>query len=449
MVSSGYGYRCRRISFAVSSEKMWFFILVQSLFLFEHRTKTLIYREKYLIPIQNEVGNVKMRGSISIPIIILFFCILSANVTPGFLDTQDTECCVASQTNFLPGDRNNGGSLTTFKDGSAEKDVWFSRAGFNDSVEITLPTGINITAASMVVEGKPLGGEMTREISFNDTVNSSAWWGGSGGAPVGNPSNYQDNAYVITSYVALKNRDDIRLRTQNVAGQYAYQHFSFHLPFNELTSFEVLYEGGGMAVPEMGFATSGIKLYIYHVSGSRWDQVDLFTSGEVWDERTLRRVYEADPGNYVDVSGNIHLVATTYVGGAGLTAWLDTDFVHLMVTGWNPDAYPTDPSLNVGSRGSEEWEHQGELTGEVTINDTHGFRASLQEILDDGQRLDSVNISFSLYSANPSIIGLKELMIEYEIIPQNQPFSFKLHKSQLHSRYINLTNHSHKPPGEV
>ena len=363
------------------------------------------------------------RGFRSILIFSLFFGLFFACITPGTFDTRnaiygnDGPNCF--EVSFVNG--NTRGSLTTFKDGSSEKDVCFAQAGFNDTVEINLPTRINITAASMVVEGKPLGGEVTKEMSFNDTVNSSAWWGGTGSAPVGPPSDYKDNAYLIASYVALKNRDDIRLRTQNVVGQYAYQQFSFHMPMNDVTSFEVLYEGGGMAVPEMGFATSGIKLYIYHVSGSRWDQVDLFTSGEVWDERTLGGVYQANPVNYVDVSGNVHLVATTYVGGTGFTAWVDTDFIHLMVTGCNPDAYPTDSTLNVDARGSNEWEHQGELTGQVTINDTHGFRASLQEILDEYRSGDTLNISLSLYSANPSMIGLKELMIEYDMIPQNRP----------------------------
>ncbi len=317
--------------------------------------------------------------------------------------------------------RADTGAITTFKDGSSQKDVWFPEGGTNDTAEINLPTSITITEASMVLEGKPLGGSITQELSFNDTVNSSAWWGGTGGAPTGSPSDYKDNAYLVASYVELKNRDDIRLRTLDVKGEYAYQHFSFHQSFSDVTSFDILYEGGGMAVPEMGFATGGIKLYIHDASGPSWEMVDQFTPGEVWDERVLARTYNMNVMDYIDQQGNIHLVATTFIGGPGLTAWVDTDFINIMITGSKQDAYPMDPYLNVGGIGPKEWEHEGAFTGAVTINNTYGFRISLQELIDQEEQNENIDIFLSLYSAGPGVIELKELMIEYEIIPENQP----------------------------
>ena len=318
-------------------------------------------------------------------------------------------------------DRADTGTVTTFKDGCSEKEVRFLEGGTNNTVEINLPTGITITEASMVLEGKTLGGSITEELSFNDTDNSSAWWGGTGGAPTGPPSDYKDTAYLVASYVALKNRDDIRLRTQNVVGEYAYQHFSFHQPLSDVTSFDVLYEGGGMATPEMGFSTGGIKLYIHDASGPSWELVDQFTPGEVWDERILERTYNVNPLDYIDLEGNIHLVATTFIGGPGLTAWIDTDFVNIMITGSKQDAYPMDPYMNVGGMGPKEWEHDGAFTGTVTINDTYGFRTSLQEMIDQEEQNENIEIALSLYSASPGMIELKELIIEYEIVPVNQP----------------------------
>jgi len=317
--------------------------------------------------------------------------------------------------------RADTGTVTTFKDGSSQKDLWFIEEGTNDTTEIDLPTGITITEATMVLEGKPLGGSITEELSFNDTVNCNAWWGGTGGAPTGSPSDYKETAYLVASYGALKNRDDVRLRTQDVKGEYAYQHFSFHQPFSDVTSFKVLYEGGGMATPEMGFSTGGIKLYIYDASGPSWDLVDQFTPGEVWDERVLTGTYNVNPMDYIDQDGKIHLVATTFIGGPSLTAWINTDFVNIMITGSKQDAYPMDPYLNVGGVGPKEWEHNGVFTGLVTMNDTYGFRASLQEMLDQEEQNENIDIALSLYSAGPGVNGLKDLVIEYEVIPENQP----------------------------
>ena len=89
--------------------------------------------------------------------------------------------------------RDHRDSLTSFRDGTSEKDVIFLENGTNNTVKISLPSNCRITSARMDIEGIKLNEPVKSNETFADTVANSAWWGDSPLLAQGPPSDHTDS----------------------------------------------------------------------------------------------------------------------------------------------------------------------------------------------------------------------------------------------------------------
>ncbi len=337
------------------------------------------------------------------------------------------------------------GEITQFKDGTITKEVYFMEGGTNNTVKLILPSNIEITSASMTIDGLPLTSMVDREYSYNDTINNSAWWGGIHSLPDSPPGTYENNSYNLPQLILLQNRDNLRANTGNIDDQYAYQMFHFsNISTNNIWTMRTNWEGGGMGNPDMGFGTNGVKWLIYDHSSGLWELVDEFHTGEVPDEKALSRTYLCNQANILDNSGNMYYLAVTRVGGNGFTTYMKTDFTNAVAT-YNIDSYTENCSLNLDMEGNVEWNHQGVFDTTVNVNDTYSFRETLQSLVDNSSG-DSVNITLSLSSDKPGIMGLRELSIQYDIVIENQRPELT---GSFYSQNFNFPEDSHEGIGLI
>jgi len=316
-------------------------------------------------------------------------------------------------------DREN---LITFSDGSLQKDVWFMDSGTNSTLGITLPANINITSASMVIEGRGLTGSTTRTFSFLDVVNNNAWEGGfDGNDPTLTPNNYKDTPFGPLDYVDVAASDDIQYNTFKVNGQKPYHLFEFTINASSIEDLEVVYEGKGYFTGGMAFARHHAYLYIYNLSSGGWELVG-HESAEVMmnNDFTISELYSNSPRDYIDNSDHLYLMGAGPVSPENPNDSISTDYVKVDVTGIM-SIYCRDPSLNVGNEGDREWEYVGDYAEETTMDDNYDFRSRLQDIINTNVDKSEINITLSLSSKSKGILQLKNLSIEYEVIPQVSP----------------------------
>ncbi len=318
--------------------------------------------------------------------------------------------------------RNETETLVTFNDGSSIKDVWFLEAATNSSAAITLPPRINIISASMVIEGRGLTGSTTKTFSFLDVINNKAWWGGfSGNDPTLAPDQYKGTPFGPASYVDVSASDDLRYTTFILNGQKPYHLFEFTINSSTIEELEVLYEGKGYFTGGMAFARHHAYFYIYNHSSNGWELVG-HESAEVMQKTdfTIDERYSNSPNDYIDNSNHMYLIGAGPVSPENPNDSISTDYVKADVTGIM-NIYCQNPSLNIEDIGDNEWEYDGDYSEESIIDDKINFRSTLQSIIDANEDESEINITLSLSSNSMGILRLKNLSINYEIIPQLSP----------------------------
>ncbi len=313
-------------------------------------------------------------------------------------------------------------TLTEFADGSEDIDVWFLDGGENDTVDISLPGGINITRAEMTICGKGVVGDgVEKTLTYTNIIDNRAWWGGMNGQdPVQTPADYMSTPFGPNAYGNVALSDNIRYTTTMRDGRRPYQLFEFTVNVTELEELKVHYEGRGYFAGGMAFARNAAWFYIFNHNIQVWEEVDHELQEVMMDDDFyLDGTYRNGIGDYLDNSNRLYLLGAGPVSiEPPFNDWIATDFVSVTVKG-RASTFCEDPALDAGDDGAVEWEYEGEFKDEVVIGETHGFRGALQEAVDgDGSRNDVV-VTIALSSLSAGILSLGNLLIEYEHIPVN------------------------------
>ncbi len=317
--------------------------------------------------------------------------------------------------------RDHRDSLTSFRDGTSEKDVIFLENGINNTVKISLPSNCRITSARMDIEGIKLNEPVKSNETFADTVANSAWWGDSPLLAQGPPSDHTDNVFGAQDHGKVRANDDDLFHTQSGELKYAYHHFSLARADWDFDTLQVEWKGAGYTnFPHGGQGRGGGSLYLYNHHASNWELVETYSVGGFWAIKVLGKTYIANLGNYFDVNEKLDLLATVPTVANGSNTEIMTDFVEVEYRG-NISSFISDPTLNVDDVGENEWEYQGEFREKVTIDDIHSLKDRVQERVDAHQGDGEVEIVLSLTSSSPGILRLSNLLIEYDLIIPNQP----------------------------
>lgn len=312
-----------------------------------------------------------------------------------------------------------GDSTTTFSGGEASVLLGFPAGGGNNSTSVDLPAGVDITYATVDIEGRPTdAGSGSGFIDFNNPAGSTAWSGNTQTVPPNQaPANYE-----MTNSTAdkglLANNDAVYLSDQ-VNNAAVYQLFEFNVGDGNLTNFTLYWKGMGTTTPSHGFSGSNIQLYMWNATAASWElfgsyqrpsmvSIDL----EFWFNAT------GNSSNYVDSRGYVSMIAT--VSAATFqTSTMDTDYVSLYYSGISR-LWPENITMDVGNDGSVEWSHQARLQGKATFSGAQ-FVSGLQRVVDVSAG-PTVHIPLKLHSAGGGALFLSNLSVSHDI--KDRPPSF-------------------------
>lgn len=303
--------------------------------------------------------------------------------------------------------------LTTLSDGSSEGVVEFVSAGKDTNLSLKLPKEATVNMAKLNITGlgRQTGTAEDTDFDFNDTLKNKAWRGGADDRASGNTSDYKGSAFTVVENNAVKSSDDVRASNMGVSDQYAYHHFAFFVPMEDIVSIDVLWEGGGLSTPQMGFATGGAVVLIFNNVTGGWEELGRFNCGEIWCEQNVTSTLSVDPANYLDDERKVHILATS-INGLGFNNRIDTDFVKITVSGI-PTDYPVDPSLDIGDDGDVEWS----LSGTFVTTIIAGGQSLVDELNEHVQAAGAgpgdVTITLSLNSSAPGRIRVWGISIDY------------------------------------
>ena len=305
-----------------------------------------------------------------------------------------------------------GDSTTVFSGGAASVLLGFPSGGGNNSTSIDLPTDVDITFATLDIEGRPFdAGPGSGFIDFNNPAGSTAWSTSTQTVPPNQaPANYEGTN--STSDAGLLVNNDGNYLSDQANNAAVVQLFEFNVGGTNLTNFTLYWKGMGTSQPLHGFSGSDIQLYIYNATSSGWE---LFGSYRRPSMITMDLEYwfnaTGNSSNYVDNRGHVSMIAT--VSGAGFqTTTMDTDYVSLDYSG-SLQAWPENLTMDVGNDGSVEWTHPARLQGKQTFAGAQ-FVSGLQRVVDLASG-PTVNVPLRIHCAKAGSVFLSNLSVSHDI----------------------------------
>jgi hypothetical protein len=306
----------------------------------------------------------------------------------------------------------SGDSTTAFSGGAASVLLGFGAGGGNNSTAVDLPAGVDITYATVDVEGRPFdAGSGSGLIDFNNPGPSTAWSGNTQTVPPNQaPPNYEQTNST-SDLGLLANNDAVYLSCQanNAA---AFELFEFYVGGANLTNFTLYWKGMGTTTPKMGFSGSNIQLYMYNATATTWELFGSYQRPsmiamdmEFWFNAT------GNSSNYIDNRGYVSMMATVSAATFSQST-MDTDYVSLDYSG-TLRLWPENITMDVGNDGSVEWTHPARLQGKATFSGAQ-FISGLQRLVDISAG-PTVHIPLKLHSAGPGALSLSNLSISHDI----------------------------------
>jgi hypothetical protein len=306
----------------------------------------------------------------------------------------------------------SGDSTITFSGGAASVLLGFGSGGGNNSTSIDLPAGVDITFATVDVEGRPFdAGSGQGFIDFNNPAGSTAWSGSTQTVPPNQaPANYEQTN--STADQGLLANNDANYLSDSANNAAVYQLFEFNVGGASPTNFTLYWKGMGTTTPNHGFSGSNIQLYIYNATSTTWElfgsyqRPSMITMDlEFWFNAT------GNSSNYVDNRGYVSMMAT--VSAATFqTSTMDTDYVSLDYSG-SLRIWPENITMDVGNDGSVEWGHPARLQGKTTFSGAQ-FVSGLQRVVDLAAG-PTVQVPLKIHSAKGGALFFSNLSVSHDI----------------------------------
>jgi len=314
-----------------------------------------------------------------------------------------------------------GDSTTTFPGGASSVILGFGSGGGNNSTAVEVPAGVDITFATLDVEGRPFdAGSGSGFIDFNNPAGSTAWSGSTQTVPPNQaPANYeQTNSTQDQGLLANNDGNSLSDQVNNAA---VTQLFEFNVGGANLTNFTLYWKGMGTTTPKQGFSGSNIQVYMYNATSTTWELFGSYQRPsmiamdlEFWFNAT------GNSSNYVDNRGYVSMMATVSAATFQQST-MDTDYVSLDYSG-SLRTWPENLTMDVGNDGSVEWSHPARLQGKATITGAQ-FVSGLQRVVDIAAG-PTVQVPLKIHSAKGGAIFFSNLSISHDI--KDRPPSFNV-----------------------
>lgn len=317
---------------------------------------------------------------------------------------------IASMLLLAMGAASLGDTRTVFSDGSGTALLGFPRDGGNNSTSVDLPSGVEVAAATVDLEGVPV--DLDNEnllIDFRKPAGSTAWSGTTQTVPPDKkPSNYESINATGDPGLQVNNDDNYMSAQGNNAA--AYEMFEFYVGDANITNFTLYWKGMGSSTPKMGFSGVNIKLYMWNPATSLWENYYSYARPSIMEmDKEVLFDCTVDPDHYVDARGDITMLATVSAATFQTTT-MDTDYISLAYVG-KARLWPQNLRLDVGGDGSIEWNMSGRLQTKTTVSGPQ-FVAGLQRAV-DASAGPTVTIPFKFLSAGGGSLFVSNLTIRY------------------------------------
>jgi hypothetical protein len=304
--------------------------------------------------------------------------------------------------------------ITTLGDGSSEETLDYDAAGEDATLYLSIPKMSAITSAEIMIEGlgKSATSPQTIDYDYNDTSSNQAWSGSASDLPTtSGPDNYKSSSASTGDLVKMQYNDAVYYETIQTGGNFIYQHFKFLVPMTSVSYLKIVWDGGALVSPNIGFGTGGARLYIWNDASSAWEEVGNFYCGEIFCEQGISGTYTSTASNYINDSQELHMIAITYQDIGGIAKGLiDTDFAGITATGL-PTVFPEDPYLDVGDDGDNEWYYTGTLMTDETASG-NDLIFELQEHVDaGGTGTGNVDIPLALGTGSEGVLRIHDILI--------------------------------------
>jgi hypothetical protein len=304
--------------------------------------------------------------------------------------------------------------VTTFKDGMPGKIITFNGPGTDESAEIELPTGCRVTSASMDIEGQIHMFTTVVPKDHTDT-NNLGWKGRIAAMPYTETlTNLQSSgtAFGAGDYTDVKTLDNSRLQLSG-AGTVPYTLHKIDVGSMTNVNYLQTYAAGffyGKDSAGMGMRVD-MACFLYNSTSLGWDQIgitkDLSGNEPSSNYHAEGKVYGGF-SNYVDASNWAWMLITTTYSFSDPYYHLDYCSINVSI---GQTSFPTDPAIDIGGDGDDEWTHSGEFNSLTTLNDA-GFVTELQQHVDAGSGA-TVVIPVNVSSTTVGKISLSNLDIGY------------------------------------
>ncbi|MCK5562191.1 MAG: DUF2975 domain-containing protein [Thermoplasmata archaeon] len=309
--------------------------------------------------------------------------------------------------------------ITTLGNGDPEGIIEFPvGGGENTDLNILIPEGAEITDAEMELRGLGvIGTSQDYTHNYFDTTNNDAWWGMTTQHPPNSaPSTYQTNAFSNQDHVSVRASDNARMLSSAKGNpNYPYQFFRFKITETGITYLNVYWEGYGW-YSGISIAHYQAYLYIWNDNNLNWELIGSNSTDIKPIDFVIQYNSFSNHNDYVDDSDYLYVMAQgPYVADNGTYSDLFTDFIEV-TTKATGIIYPTNPTLDVGGDGDNEWALPDIFDGKVTIDDNDNFKTELQSLIDSATPGgDYVDIPLKFTSASAGKIKVSNISIHYAL----------------------------------
>ena len=311
------------------------------------------------------------------------------------------------------------GEVTSFQDDIEVKTLTFITEGNDSTLVVSLPDDSVIEAATIDIEGRPVGLEELLIIDYTDTVSNKAWDDTNNQEfPITSiPSKFKKTPFTTKDYNDVKALDkDLKATLAGASSSgFPVQLYEFNLSGYAPLGIEVFWVG---AYLNWNFANvDGMNVSIWNVKSNTWDIIGgYFTPAGVTptNDVYINKSLTLNPLDYINPASKLLYIVVYGPQGIGFSyCEIYTNFISINIT-QNPDLlYPKNPYLNIGGDDDNDWTFTGDLSSKMCFSG-NDFIDELQEHVNSGSPVGGmINIPFVFSVASRGELYISNLSIEY------------------------------------
>ena len=309
--------------------------------------------------------------------------------------------------------------VTSFQNDIEIKTLTFITEGNDSTLVVSLPEDSEIEAATVDIEGRPVGLEELVVLDYTDTVRNKAWDDTNNQEfPITSvPSKFKINPFTTNDYNDVKVLDGSTKATMAGASSSGYpvQLYEFNLSGYAPLGFEVFWAG---AYLNWNFANvNGMNVSIWNVTGNTWDIIGGYLAppgvtptGDVH----ISKYFTLNPLDYIHPSSKLLYVIVSGPQGIGWSyCEIYTNYISINITQSSAPLYPKNPYLNIGGDDDNDWTFPGDLSSKICFSGDD-FINELQEHVNSGSPVGGmIHIPFVFGVASRGKLYISNLTIEY------------------------------------